>query len=178
MWHGHPRNVDAFYVFDFERAIDLGMHFGTPAAAFDVIGVGYAVNDDSPLWRYVRPFYLSLQNPLEMSDHGDWISSGFGSMRVPVLEDLYRKGVITAEEYEATYKKVKARPRAVISRLLRDLIVDAGYDGVRYENENEDVGSTSWIAFFPEQIKLADGTNTTFDWKSPDVRFNPRRRFR
>jgi hypothetical protein len=49
---------------------------------------------------------------------------------------------------------------------------------VRYENENEDVGSTSWIAFFPEQIKLADGTNTTFDWKSPDVRFNPRRRFR
>jgi hypothetical protein len=189
VWHGHPRNVDAFFVFDFDRAIDLGMHFGTPAAAFDVIGVGYAVNDDSPLWRYVRPFYLSLQNPLEMSDPGDWISSGFSTMRVPVLEDLYQKNVITTEEYEATYKKVEARtprtkagrydlPRAVISRLLRDLIVDAGYDGVRYTNENEDVGSTSWIAFFPEQIKLADGTNTTFDWKSPDVRFNPRRRFR
>jgi hypothetical protein len=193
VFHGHPRNVDAFFVFDFDRAIDLGMHFGTQAAAFDIIGVKHAVDADSPLWKYVRPFYLSLQNPLGMSDPGDWISSAF---RVPVLEELYQKGIITAEEYEATYEKVRALGgtqaarridaddnlakrraktdrRAAISRLLRDLIVDAGYDGVVYTNKSEDVGSRSWIAFYPEQIKLADGTNTTFDPANPDVRLNP-----
>ena len=196
VFHGHPRNVDAFFVFDFDRAIDLGMHFGTQAAAFDIIGVGHAVDADSPLHAYVRPFYLSLQNPLGMSDPGDWIAHAYGSTRVPVLEELYQKGIITAEEYEATYEKVRALSgtqaarridaddnlakrraktdrRAAISRLLRDLIVDAGYDGVVYENENEDVGSRSWIAFYPEQIKLADGTNTTFDPANPDVRLNP-----
>ncbi|MFN5968278.1 MAG: hypothetical protein ACK46E_24890, partial [Pseudanabaena sp.] len=30
----------------------------------------------------------------------------------------------------------------------------------------------SWIAFEPNQIKLADGTNTTFDSGNPDIRFD------
>jgi hypothetical protein len=30
----------------------------------------------------------------------------------------------------------------------------------------------SWIAFNPNQIKLADGRNTTFDSKNTDIRFN------
>jgi hypothetical protein len=29
----------------------------------------------------------------------------------------------------------------------------------------------SWIAFYPEQIKLADGSNTTFDGSNPDIRY-------
>ena len=28
-----------------------------------------------------------------------------------------------------------------------------------------------FVAFEPEQIKLADGTNTTFDGNNPDIRF-------
>jgi hypothetical protein len=30
----------------------------------------------------------------------------------------------------------------------------------------------SWIAFYPEQIKLADGTNTTFETDSKDIRYD------
>jgi ribosomal protein S18 acetylase RimI-like enzyme len=54
-----------------------------------------------------------------------------------------------------------------------------GFDGIVREadfvDEDGDVQDhTIYVAFYPEQIKLADGTNTTFDPKSPDVRFNPR----
>jgi hypothetical protein len=67
------------------------------------------------------------------------------------------------------------------------------YDGIkylnRYELENPDdvdideiksdelflsifpEAEYSWIAFYPEQIKLADGSNTTFDAENPDIRY-------
>jgi 8-oxo-dGTP pyrophosphatase MutT (NUDIX family) len=35
----------------------------------------------------------------------------------------------------------------------------------------ETLGNENFIAFHPEQIKLADGTNTTFDGANPDIRF-------
>jgi len=182
VWHGHPQNVDAFFVFDFDRAIDLGMHFGSEEAAFDVIG---STRSSRNAREHVRPFYLSLRNPLVMEDLGDWISSGLGAFRVPALEQLFKMGIVDAAEYKEAYEKVRAvregptrvqevsSRRAALSSIVRDLILDAGYDGIVYTNENEDVGSTAWIAFYPEQIKLADGTNTTFDPKSPDVRLNP-----
>ena len=48
---------------------------------------------------------------------------------------------------------------------------ELGKDGVIYENEVEDVGSISYAVFSSNQIKLADGTNTTFDSNNPDIRF-------
>jgi hypothetical protein len=37
----------------------------------------------------------------------------------------------------------------------------------------QDVGGSydQYVAFYPEQIKLADGTNTTFDGNNPDIRY-------
>ena len=40
------------------------------------------------------------------------------------------------------------------------------YDGVDVISENE------IVAFYPNQIKLADGTNTTFDGNDPDIRYS------
>lgn len=105
VWHGHPQNVDAFFVFDFDRAIDLGMHFGSEDAAFDVIG---STRSSRNAREHVRPFYLSLRNPLVMEDLGDWISSGLGSFRVPALEQLFKMGIADAAEYEEAYEKVRA----------------------------------------------------------------------
>ncbi len=48
---------------------------------------------------------------------------------------------------------------------------ELGKDGVIYENEVEDIGSISYAVFSSNQIKLADGTNTTFDSNNPDIRF-------
>ncbi len=42
-------------------------------------------------------------------------------------------------------------------------------DGIEYLNRKE--GGTSFIALYQNQIKLADGTNTTFDGNNPDIRY-------
>jgi len=47
-------------------------------------------------------------------------------------------------------------------------IIKYNYDGIVIDADNN---SKSYIAFYPNQIKLADGTNTTFDGNSPDIRF-------
>lgn len=41
---------------------------------------------------------------------------------------------------------------------------NAGYDGVIYDNHE-------YVAFYPNQIKLADGSNTFFDSDNDDIRF-------
>jgi hypothetical protein len=40
------------------------------------------------------------------------------------------------------------------------------------ETSNHDVNTNDFIAFNSNQIKLADGTNTTFDGNNPDIRFD------
>jgi hypothetical protein len=44
-------------------------------------------------------------------------------------------------------------------------------DGLMYRNIYEGSGF-SYSVFFPNQIKLADGTNATFDGSNPDIRYN------
>ena len=44
-------------------------------------------------------------------------------------------------------------------------------DGILISKDTE-FGGSSYIVFYPEDIKLADGTNTTFDADNPDIRFN------
>jgi hypothetical protein len=50
-----------------------------------------------------------------------------------------------------------------------------GYDGIMDYGHAKHLGNENLyeiIAFEPNQIKLADGTNTTFDGKNPDIRFD------
>jgi hypothetical protein len=52
-----------------------------------------------------------------------------------------------------------------------------GFDGIFVNlpnvsiNENKFIYDYWYIAFQPKQIKLADGTNTTFDSNNPDIRY-------
>lgn len=157
VWHGHPIHVDPFEWFDFDRAADIGMHFGTQAAA------GHFGNP--------RPFYLALRRPIDLRDPGDWLDQRLTSAsEVPVLDELATRGLISEGEYEhaivrvMTAKRIPARQgrfgeaarregRAAASRIIRELIEAKGYDGVTYQNLSEDYGSRSWIAFHPWQIK-------------------------
>ena len=49
------------------------------------------------------------------------------------------------------------------SKIFTNFIKSLNYDGVIYGSE--------YVAFYPEQIKLADGTNTTFNSENPDIRY-------
>jgi hypothetical protein len=64
--------------------------------------------------------------------------------------------------------------------LKSDDLKDEGYDGVVvYPNWEKDFNfeqgvdrAEEIVAYYSEQIKLGDGTNTTFDSKSNDIRYN------
>ena len=49
------------------------------------------------------------------------------------------------------------------AQTIREKLINNGWDGV--------IANDEYIAFYPNQIKLADGTNTTFDMNNPDIRY-------
>ena len=65
-------------------------------------------------------------------------------------------------------KKI-AEPNGIKS--LKEIINTHNYDGIFYVNEIEDKGNISYLVIESNKIKLADGTNTTFDSKNTDIRY-------
>ena len=188
VWHGHPKRVEDFSVFDLSQVIDLGFHFGSKSVA----------EEFGP----AKPFYLSIQNPLYLQDPGDWID-GEGTLKqiaYDVRGPFYQPwAFVTADQREDARRAIaelKAecaakresrsqtdpafrRYRAAASKIVRSLIEREGFDGVVYTNTVEGLArTTSWIAFRPTQIKSADQNNGAFDPQNPDVRRNGSRRRR
>ena len=64
-------------------------------------------------------------------------------------------------KYDEDLEHYKLR---AISKFIQD---DLGYDGIKYTNEAEDVGSWSYIIFNPNQFKSIHNTGE-FNWKSQD----------
>ena len=58
------------------------------------------------------------------------------------------------------------------NKRLINIAIKKGYDSLIISG-GQDVGGyyDQYVAFEPEQIKLADGTNTTFDGNNPDIRY-------
>lgn len=59
----------------------------------------------------------------------------------------------------------------------KESIINEGYDGIiiektRFDKSYVGVLNDQYISLYPEQIKLADGTNITFDGSNPDIRFD------
>lgn len=174
----HGSMAPDFDVFDFGRVTDaLGFHFGTREAAAVFTSPAIEKSPDLSV-RHIRPFYLRIQNPIQLSDEGEeWLDG--------VLFQLAEKRVIKNSALEPLQEKMeKARRDAYYSvpdakftqaqekaqaKFLRDLLLHLGYDGVKYKNEYENVGSTSWIVFEPTQIKSAVSNRGTFDPNDPNI---------
>ena len=83
--------------------------------------------------------------------------------------------------------KLKSNIYQVDFKYYNNLVIESkknNYDGIRWDNfidvpdlqsifpqEPIDYVATTFIVFEPNQIKLADGSNTTFDENSDDVRY-------
>jgi len=101
--------------------------------------------------------YLNIRKPFNIND--DFSVSEIKS----ILKDKYHniEGFIK-EESEGSYNG-KVGGYIFYSFAGNDLIKEAGYDGIFHHN--------IYVAFNPQQIKLADGSNTTFDASNPDIRY-------
>lgn len=95
----------------------------------------------------ILPVWLRMERPLRLSDVGSFHADG-------IAVQLERKGLLRKGEGKAIAKEcdVDWRQRKVHDPRLRQIILDAGYDGVVYRNEHEGAGD-SWIALDPKQIK-------------------------
>lgn len=144
---------DSFEHQDAKNA-SMGFHFGTLTAAHERIVQSSNLLTNKPkkaakdgVEISVLPVFLAISNPVRAVDHGAWHD--------PEWVCVSLSGAVPFNVLDASQKGLKTRSekRLAIMSTLESL----GYDGIVYENKYEDVGSDSWIAFRPDQVKSAVG---------------------
>ena len=140
----------------------------------------------SPTYKIARAFssvkgqilevFLSIKNPkIYTSNDKEYFNDPY---------QIFRSDVYSIEGYDTKYANKYGiaewyldepidTPKRYILKLKNEdyngvIIKDTKADSYYGDNEL----NTQIFAFEPNQIKLADGTNTTFDGNNPDIRFN------
>jgi GNAT superfamily N-acetyltransferase len=142
-FHGSDEKFDTFKYGEF------GFHFGGKKAARE-------------RGKLVKPYFLSVKKKLWFDyDLGDWNDL-----------EMWKEYLWVFEEDEDKYKDfVFALNNSKNIEQFKNKIVKI-YDGIKYFNAIEgDFDEYSYMVFNPKNIKLADGSNTTFDGNNPDIRF-------
>ena len=149
-----------FYIFDFNKA-DLGFHFGTYEQAKNRSETKLFFKNRKSV---VNSFFLNIQNIYEMSDIGEW------EYPPRYIDMLVSDGLISESDAKKNgfYRLFQREDNIQIREYL--LAKYGKFIGFKYNNKYEGEGK-SFIVLNPEQIKLADGSNTTFDGNNPDIRF-------
>lgn len=153
---------------DFNTDSEMGAHFAVnPKLAEEhTEGADGEIYDGAQIF----PVYLSIKNPLILSDAANWDDVG---NFVNVLQDDMDVGRID----QAVGKRLQKRIQDGFAP--KDAIQAEGYDGIQYDNEYEDAwddstqtgGSVvSYIAFSPTQIKSVYNRGT-WDGGNPDIRY-------
>jgi hypothetical protein len=177
VYHGTPKDFEAFK--EGKTWQGFGFHFGTAAAANEVLEQGR--NSQNFGAQRIMPVYLSIKNPLKFDrsyDRGRHDPMDIYKMVMRKAEEEGVPGITESEIndlYDDDHQFEGQRFIDLEGQELRDLLRkwlnSMGYDGIEYENAGEDVGSTSWIAFKPTQVKSATGNIGTYDPENADIRY-------
>jgi hypothetical protein len=149
-----------FYIFDFDKA-DLGFHFGTYEQAKNRSETKLFFKGRKSI---VNSFFLNIKTIFEATDIGEW------EYPQRYLDMFMSDNIISENEFKKNgfqflyYKEDNKKIRNFLIKKYNDKI------GFQYNNKYEGKGK-SYIVIQPNQIKLADGTNTTFDGSNDDIRF-------
>jgi GNAT superfamily N-acetyltransferase len=117
---------------------------------------------------YTKPFFLKYHNTFDLS-------------QVKILKDKELTRLIKKHTFHQTESDIRLfELQLSLSKFrqntwfltenedFQDYIKNKGYDSfVVYEDGDKNIA-----VFNPNQIKLADGSNTTFDGNNPDIRFD------
>ena len=157
----HGTNVEnPFYIFDFNKA-DLGFHFGTYEQAKNRSETKLFFKNRKSI---VNSFFLNIQNIYEMSDIGEW------EYPQRYIDMLVSDGLISKSDAKKNgfFRLIQREENKPIRQYLVNKY--GNFVGFLYNNKYEGKGK-SFIVLNPNQIKLADGSNTTFDGSNPDIRY-------
>jgi hypothetical protein len=151
---------EQFNFFDFDKA-DLGFHFGTYEQAKDRSETKIGVKGYKSI---VNPYFLNIREQFNILDVGEF------EYPQKYITELIANIVITEKE-----AKENNFDRAIYrqdNKKIRDFLKAKYGENVGFEYDNKIEGEgKSFIALHPNQIKLADGSNTTFDANNPDIRY-------
>jgi hypothetical protein len=150
---------EQFNVFDFDKA-DLGFHFGTYQQAKERSETKMYVEGYKSI---INPYFLNIRKLVNVHDVGEW------EYPQSYIDTLISENLITESEAKEN-GFLKAFYRQDNKSIREFLINKFGNIGFDYKNKIETKG-LSYIVLEPTQIKIADGTNTTFDGGSPDIRY-------
>ena len=134
----------------------------------------FAYDSTLPVKVKPRAFFLDIKNPLDLT----------GVKLTPSEWLYYMKGMnLLTDNIES---KLRETPESKYFRTelfswqifrydfghFRKKLIEGGYDGIKITDSNygSKGSNISYVALYPNQIKLADGTNTTFDANTPDIR--------
>ena len=121
----------------------IGSHFGTKEQAVD--------RSKTIGGLYIKQVFLKIKNLKKYDDQETWYANDW-------------ERVLKLDNVENNTDGIKK---------IYDALNLLNIDGFVYLNDYEDAEnkSDSYIVFEPNQIKLADGSNTTFDANNPDIRY-------
>lgn len=142
-----------FVSFDMSKC-DIGCHFGTGMQARALQKHKYKKVKTNMIG-----CYLSIQNPIKMPDLHLWL--------LPDIREKLARRIPGINALDIPSNSYFSYAHA------RNQVMDAGYDGIVYDNLHEGPGGLSWIAFKPSQIKAIDN-DSTWDADDSDIRSNPR----
>lgn len=172
MYHG-TRN--SFNVFDIEKSGEsntvarVGFWF-TPNKLFAenfAEGTWYGKNDVVAI-----PVFLNIKNPKIYVSEDVRYGDSYQRFRT----DIYRLSGQTEEDANVGGLGMSLNNSKQTIEKYRELLMEENYDGViinktRFDQKEAGGLNDQYVCLFPNQIKLADGTNTTFDSNNPDIRF-------
>jgi hypothetical protein len=149
-----------FYTFDFNKA-DLGFHFGTYEQAKNRSETKLFFKGHKTI---INSFFLNIRKIWNVTDIGEW------EYPQRYLDEFILDKIIKETDakklgfFNLIYKKDNEK--------IREYILDKFKEKVGFEYNNKyDGNGKSFIVLEKNQIKLADGTNTTFNISNPDIRY-------
>ena len=90
--------------------------------------------------------------------------------------DIYKQEGKNAEKANISGLGMSLNNQSETIKKYINSLTDEGYDGIiikktRFDKSEAGGLNDQYVALYPEQIKLADGSNTTFDPNNPDIRY-------
>jgi hypothetical protein len=165
VWHG---SSEEFNIFDNKKGLP-SFYFSSKKEVSKLYG------------SIVKPYYLNIKNPIVFyADCSEY--QGLDNMVHRLMNSLIssKKGnkEVIVYNYGAEYVIKPENDGIIIVNIvdanIEDMLDDYGNDDVniiKYDKLRDKYCSDVFIAYSPKQIKLADGSNTTFDDSNPDIRF-------
>jgi hypothetical protein len=137
-YHASPNQFDQFDV----SKSDLGPHFGNLEQAIYVIQNRLSGNGN------LYKTKIKVNNPLNLKDVGSFHADN-------IADQLLKKKLISKQDYAKYTEKDAWGNRKVYNQEIRDMLINHGYDSVRYQNNHEGRG-VCVIPFDSNDITIVD----------------------